>query len=217
MWGGSYIRQTVLASSNIASYPNAITGIGDINGDGYDDFSIGYAIGGNDISSYTVTIYYGNQERLYTNPLVLTQTVNQITCICKPLGDVNGDGYDDFLGYVDYLGLKLWMGNDTSLSSTPDAILNPLYFGSLSVEGVEAGDINGDGYDDVVGANAYEQRFVVWLGSVTPEGFMDWRKTSMYDDFGDDLAMGDFNGDGYADVAASAPWEDPVNPLHAIS
>ncbi len=213
-WGGTFYRQVILSGSGIAAYPNAITGIGDTNGDGYDDFAVGYAIGGYNVSSYTVTIYYGSQDRIFVSPWVLAFTAYQITCISKPLGDLNGDGYSDFLGYVDYQGLKIWMGADDIEQFTPDLILNPLYYGDLFVEGIEAGDVNGDGLYDVVGASFNDQRFAVWLGSSNMNGQSDWTKFNQYEKFGYDLAMGDFNGDGFCDIAVSAPFEEGIWPTH---
>ncbi|MDD2230324.1 MAG: FG-GAP-like repeat-containing protein [Candidatus Cloacimonetes bacterium] len=213
-WGGCYNRQEIYTGSGIASYPNAITGIGDINNDDYDDFAVGYAIGGNNISNYTVTIYQGNQDRMFVNPWVMALTAYQITCISKPLGDLNGDGFADFLGYVDYQGLKLWKGTNGISTPLPDVILSPLYFGDAYVEGVEAGDVNGDGFSDVIGASYYNQRFAVWLGSNSMNGHADWIKFNQYENFGYDLAMGDYNGDSYCDIAVSAPFEEGSWPLH---
>lgn len=214
-WGGDFSRQLIHSESSIAPYANTITGIGDINGDAYDDFTVGYAIGSNDISNYTITIYQGNPDREFVSTWVLAYTTHQITCISKPLGDLNDDGYADFLGYVDYEGIKLWMGTPSIYPSVPDVILHPAYFGSLFVEGIEAGDINGDGFNDIAGASYQNRRFAVWLGSDNMDGHADWQKGSTHDNFGYDLAMGDFDGDGYCDIAVSAPMENGgIWPYH---
>lgn len=97
------------------------------------------------------------------------------------------------------------------------------YFGS----DVAAGDFNGDGYDDLavgvpsedIGATNNAGAVNVLYGSVVGikvAGDQFWHQnrsgvedTAESDDnFGSDVAAGDFNGDGYADLAVGVPLED---------
>jgi hypothetical protein len=134
-------------------------------------------------------------------------------------GDVNGDGYDDIIvgayHYQEFTGrVYVYAGNAHGLSATPVFTITGdgpnIYFGR-SVGA--AGDVNGDGYDDViVGAQAYDHwtgRAYVYAGSpsglgATPIFTADGEGPS--NSFGRSVgAAGDVNGDGYSDVVVGAP------------
>lgn len=216
MWGGSFTRQNIHSLDFTSGAPEgSIIGIGDINNDGYRDFSIGYCgepVGSDQYS--TIRVYYGNSSRVFADYILLSYTPYVITTTCRPLGDLNNDGFDDFLGYINNSGMKIWFGTSTSLSSSPNVILNPILFGNSGLGGVKHGDFNGDGFSDVVGASYQARRFAVWLGSSVMNGYPDWQKVNTLENYGYDAAVGDFNADGYDDTAVSAPFEEGIWPYH---
>jgi hypothetical protein len=86
---------------------------------------------------------------------------------------------------------------------------------------VAGGDINGDGYDDLVTGNPAAGKggsFTVRYGRAAglPVTGTTYTQASAgvpgtdepYDDFGAAVAVGDVTGDGRADVAVGAPYED---------
>ena len=102
------------------------------------------------------------------------------------------------------------------------------YFASVMV----SGDFNGDGYPDVAVGIPLED-WESWDGletvadagavnviyngpdGLTVQGHQFWTQNDTgvsvaeeHDEFGAALAVGDFNGDGYADLAVGAPYED---------
>jgi hypothetical protein len=80
----------------------------------------------------------------------------------------------------------------------------------VSVAG--AGDVNGDGYADiVVGAFSYDAAFVYHGGphGITPTAAVQLESNQGGVGFGQSVAgAGDINGDGYADVIVGAPGYD---------
>ena len=143
-------------------------------------------------------------------------------------GDVNGDGYADVIvgapnydnGQTDEGRAFVYYGSASGLSTTANWTAESnqasAYFG-YSV--ATAGDVNGDGYADViVGAPNYdngqtdEGRAFVYHGSAsglsaTANWTAESNQASAY--FGYSVATaGDVNGDGYADVIVGAPNYD---------
>ena len=209
MWGGELVEQVVqeYAYNNAIS---SISSIGDVNGDGYRDFALGFT----DPDPYTgyhmIRIYHGNPERDLSDPDVLIQTQEPITKHSRPIGDVNGDGYDDFMGYYSNVGTHAWLGGLSIDYSTPSFNFIPGWSGDESSRCLKYGDLNGDGFDDVIGTNYHERKFSVWMGSEQMNGTSDLIiSRANFHNFGYSIATGDFNADGFCDVAISAPMREP--------
>ena len=151
-------------------------------------------------------------------------------------GDVNGDGYDDVLVASPTLGGGVAMLYLGSASGIPDSLsyysptatsIGPAIdistisnaFPEFASSVAGAGDVNGDGYDDVVvGAPYYtggeqdEGAAFVILGSetgiaaaATDDAHARLESNQAFAYFGVDVAgAGDVNGDGLADVIVAA-------------
>jgi len=213
IWGGSYGQETVSEGEASMSYISSMHGIGDINNDGYDDFTTGFSGPPINANYNLIRLYYGNQAGDLSSPVTMIQTSEQITHISVPLGDMNDDGYDDFMGYISISGMHVWLGGPGINYSTPSLDLSPAWYGGGSVRALVFGDFNNDGYSDVIGADNVEKKFSLWLGRQNVNGTSDFiyhRPGST--NFGYSLAAGDYNADGYDDIAVSAPYENDPPP-----
>jgi len=211
MWGGSFEEHVVLEYQ----YNNAISsisGVGDLDGDGYRDFALGFTNPDPETGYHMIRIFHGNPERDLSDFDILIQTQEPITKDSRPIGDVNGDGFDDFMGFYSNAGMHAWLGGEFIDYNTPSFNITPGWSGDEASRCLKYGDLNGDGFDDVIGTNYYQRKFSVWMGSEQMNGTSDLivSRTS-FDNFGYGIATGDFNADGYCDVAISAPKPEYSN------
>jgi photosystem II stability/assembly factor-like uncharacterized protein len=146
------------------------TATGDVNGDGLPDLIMGHDKG-DDFYSGRVYVYYG---RTSLDPLVDLGTGADVTiagyygsCTGNSVacGDVNGDGIEDIVigAYIDNPagatiagGVPVIFGS-ASLpaawdfnTTPPDLYISSANAGEMCGMSVAAGDIDGDGYDDVL-------------------------------------------------------------------
>lgn len=171
-------------------------------------------------------------------------------------GDIDDDGYEDIIigarrydacngslpiinhAYV-FMGSTNRLLGDTTVASADwyamgDQCIPSADAGFGNNVG-SAGDVNGDGYDDIfVGAHAYdsgqtdEGKIFVWHGSMTGLGDTgspsnaDWTAESdmasvYFPDYSRTVAgSGDFNGDGYDDFIAGTRYYDHMQTNDGI-
>ena len=220
----------VFYSADFSSYlGESVAAAGDVNGDGFADVVVGErSYGGGTGRAH---LYLGSPSGLESPPswtVESPQADAEYGQTVAGAGDVDGDGYSDVLvgadlwddAFADEGMAFLYLGSASGLETTEAWSVTSGQEGAGlggSVDG--AGDVNGDGYDDVViGASGYtgveykDGRAWLYLGSATgllttaswtDEGDGDWAI------FGNAVAgAGDVDGDGYADVAIGALWED---------
>src|SRR5262249_47630287 len=149
------------------------------NGDGYSDVVIGAGLWGTTTPGEgRAFVYLGGAGGLATTAVWVVDPTDQVTARfgywVASAGDVNGDGYADVLvGASTWDGTAtdegrayLFLGGASGPSTTPAWVLDPTdqmaaKFGAALAS---AGDVNGDGYSDVVvGANQ-------WAGAAAGEG-----------------------------------------------
>ena len=212
-----------------ASFGESVSLAGDVNGDGYSDVIVG---AGKFTDGQTregrAYIYAGSASGITNSPfwtVESNQAYSEFGGSVSTAGDVNGDGLSDVIigakSYEDDSTNEgtafVYYGNATSMSTTPswtkDIDQRDAYFG-CSV--ATAGDVNGDGYADVIiGAYGFENgkldegKAFVFFGSISGlSTSSDWYETSnqQYAKLGWSVATaGDVNGDGFSDIIISAP------------
>jgi hypothetical protein len=216
-----------------ARFGASVSTAGDVNGDGYSDVIVGADdYDGVAARSGGAWVYLGSGAGVRPYPAWSAsgeQSAHKYGHSVATAGDVNGDGFADVaVGALQYSGTeneegKVYVYHGHTLGVAPTAAWT---FESnqaqahLGVSVATAGDVNGDGYADVImGADGYddshtdEGRSWVFLGSSsglspTPAWTYDCEQDGC--GFGRDVtSAGDVNGDGYADVTVGAPtWDD---------
>ncbi|MFC0180210.1 FG-GAP-like repeat-containing protein [Thorsellia kenyensis] len=184
--------------TNIEEYPRLV---GDVNGDNKADI-IGFSKLGNNVS---VSLSSGNKSNFFLQPKTWANTMIWDSYDRKPrlLGDVNGDGKSDLIGFDTSVSVALSTGS--SFSSTNFWLNN---FGSnngwVSNDASPrlVGDVNGDGKDDIVGF-----KDSVWVSTSTGTSFTE-PKIWLTDDrlkgrnFLNPRFLIDVNGDRLDDIVA---------------
>ncbi|HZW10647.1 MAG TPA: FG-GAP-like repeat-containing protein, partial [Phycisphaerales bacterium] len=212
-------------------FGNGLSTAGDVNGDGYADLLIGQSgIGGN-VDPAQVYVYLGGPDAIEAAPswnVFSDQSQAQLGYSVAPAGDVNGDGYADMIvGAPFFDNGQADEGLAAVFHGGPEG---PEVFASFFAEGGQAGaqlgtsvagagDVNGDGYDDVLAGAPYydngqsdEGRVYGFHGGEGGiSGPAEWSAEPSQADarLGTSVAgAGDLNGDGFADVVAGAPFFD---------
>lgn len=199
-------------------------GAGDVNGDGYDDVIVGAHLYDNgQTDEGKVFVYYGSATGLSLTPdwsAESDQAGSVFGISVASAGDVNSDGFYDVIiganlydnGQTDEGKVFVYYGSSAGLPLlTSWTFETDQAFSYLGLSVCSAGDVNNDGYDDIITAAQYidngqtdEGRTYVFFGSkeglsLTP----DWMTESdqAFALYGYSVwKAGDVNGDGFDDV-----------------
>ncbi len=224
-------------------FGSSVAGAGDVNNDGYDDVLVG--AGGYDdgqAEEGVAFLYLGGPDGIPSGgPEVAAarfefdQVNSRAGTSVAGAGDVDGDGFDDILvggrlysnGETDEGRVLLFRGGTVIADGTP-ANAAASFEGNravahLGIDVAGAGDVNGDGFDDILlGAEWYTETLVregaafLYLGG--PAGIASGDpSTADAKLFGDQVdaqlgahvaAAGDVNGDGFDDIVLGVPYYD---------
>jgi hypothetical protein len=191
------------AQSAFAAFGNAVAGAGDVNGDGYADIVVG--ADQTDAATGAAYVYLGGPSGISTQPMPLVAAgTSQFGQAVAGAGDLDGDGLDDVL-VVGTNQVYVYRGTSSGPAASPAVIAPPLINGALSVA---LGDVNGDGFVDVVAGSEFATNTntaFVYLGGpkgLTPTPLVLGATNGSQYSYA--AAVGDVNGDGFADIILSA-------------
>jgi len=198
-------------------FGNPVKNLGDINNDGYPDLAIGYVYypdcpDTSDQWCRKIDIYFGG-DTLDINP---DMTFWDALDIWGNM-DLNGDGYTDLVAYYyvpfDIGKIKIYFGSEDGQDTTADLILYGEWYHGQFGRKIASGDINADGYDDLVIASPHDDiaaygRVYVFLGGDPMDLEPDWyyQSEEEFACYGESIACGDLNADGYDDFMIGIPF-----------
>ena len=164
------------ASTGQTGLGSIVSGIGDLNGDGFDDFTV-FAPSG-EISGGTFYVIFGKATGFGTELDVDTLDgengfripspvgTNSLGAAVAGAGDVNGDGFDDMIlgfppaGESSSGAVHIVFGKPTGFAAAIDlanldgtdgfALIGEAANDRIGVAVSGAGDFNGDGFDDIL-------------------------------------------------------------------
>jgi alpha-tubulin suppressor-like RCC1 family protein len=189
----------------------------DLNGDGYPDLMTNISGG--------VAVYYGNVSGLQTTPVTLNNTGIDAT-----IEDVNADGYADLVS-TGPLGetsepsaMLVYLGSSTGVSTASSQTIPapPDVTDAFPAAGTPtaAGDVNGDGFKDVLanGGSRLSWGVYLYLGGpsgldTTPAWSLEPASSTISNSA---AAAADFNHDGYSDVVITQTGDGPYAELQVF-
>lgn len=192
----------------------ALCGAGDVNGDGFDDLLVGASRATAPFAGPGDAIWYsgldGSLIRTITGPPGNTTFGGSLS----RAGDVNADGFEDFI-IGDIVGQQnrgaahvISGANFTFLYNFSGDASNQEFGAAVS----NAGDVNADGFDDVIVGSPRHGAINHGLARVFSglDGSILYSLTgTLLSSFGTSVcSAGDYNGDGFDDVFVGARFDD---------
>lgn len=206
-------------------FGDAVSNAGDVNNDGYDDIIVGAP--GHNNNNGAAFLYLGSINGIVAQQPVTINSNGRMGTSVSSAGDINGDGFSEILVgaplYADQTGQTgaafIFFGSSVGLNLNNPTLLkggNPNSNFGFSLSG--AGDVNGDGYGDILVGNPGEYNGNAAAGAAfiyngTPNGIdAGSRKVLTDNQFGSQqgisVTANDINGDGYSDVIVGAYMYD---------
>ncbi len=153
-------------SSDTVFHPEEMYLLNDMNGDGKGEICMLLSIEG----SGKYALSFGSKPPDLSPDLLMNAGGISGAYGFSP-GDVNGDGYGDFLKYVPYIRYALYLGGSTITGQAAQQYFSNYWLNSMHFGG-RVGDINGDGLADIcvgeTAGTAVLSHIYIYSGTRTP-------------------------------------------------
>ncbi|MGH9866875.1 MAG: FG-GAP-like repeat-containing protein [Candidatus Polarisedimenticolia bacterium] len=200
------------STGSMTTFGASVASAGDVNEDGFDDVIVGapwYGSGGN--KPGRAYVFFGGAvpdavpDRVFSG----VGFNDQLGSVVGSAGDMNGDGHPDLFASAPYStagalnagAIYVWFGGP-AFDATPDLTLLGSAGNVRLQNAANAGDVNADGFSDLIGAG--KDHVYVWFGGSSPNSIPDLTLARTYATV---AGAGDVNGDGIDDFVVGAPYD----------
>ncbi|MDQ3019266.1 MAG: FG-GAP-like repeat-containing protein [Bacteroidota bacterium] len=221
-YGGSSMNQdadvTMTGDTTFNDFGRSVSTAGDVNGDGFSDVIVG--AWNYDVYRGRAYVYYGSSSMNNVADVIMTGESASVGFgfSVSTAGDVNGDGYSDVIAgarnYNNYTGRSYIFYGGSSMNNVADVTMTgEVTFDDFGFSVSTAGDVNGDGFADVIvsawlhGPPNSTGRVYIFYGGSSMNNAADviMNGEAIANHFGVSVSTaGDVNRDGYSDVIVGA-------------
>jgi autotransporter-associated beta strand protein len=186
-------------SYEVGSRPQGLA-VGDFNRDGNLDLAVANSAGA------SVSILLGKGDGTF-QPQVVYPVEQSPTSVA--VADFNGDGFPD-LAVTNYSSGTLSVLLGTSTGTFPS---QATYGTGITPNVVAVGDFTGNGKPDLAVSNIYSSSVGVFLNKADGTGTFADQATYSVIGWAQAIAVGEFNGDGFLDLAVANSYSGTVTVL----
>jgi len=196
----------------LTAFGSSAASAGDVNEDGFGDVIVGapWYPGGSNRPGRAYVFFGGAApdavpDRVFSG----VGFFDQLASVVGSAGDMNGDGHPDVFASAPYSNaaaqnagaVYVWFGGPGS-DATPDLTLLGSGINEHLMNAANAGDVNADGFSDLIGAGKDQVR--VWFGGSTPNAVPDLTLACTYASV---AGAGDVNCDGIDDFVVGKQYD----------